>query len=386
MKRTLILLALSMLLLSACTLDAAPAEQVPPQPSVQTTPPPIQDAPSPLPQDNAPPPPSGERPPFNPFENMTTEQADCLRQAWGEEAFEAITAFQRPPTAEEEPAVPECLPMPQGMEDAGKPSGNGDQGPRTHQVMYATSPDGLTWQVSDEVIRDQASVPEVARLADGTLMIYFVDATPDDVRAVRRNQDGGWETVPFSLNNRPSSHAYDPDVVLLPDGSLRLFYFGPPEIKGNMLTEPHTIYSATSQDGLTFESDPGERITVVGATDPSVVILPDGTWLMALSRGAETLLASSSDGDTFTETGVVVTLGGVPELSVLPDGSLRLYVSSQGGIRSLISGDNGQTWAEETGIRVPAEEGNLAADPSVVQLGDGTWFMTWKRVNPDFLQ
>jgi photosystem II stability/assembly factor-like uncharacterized protein len=152
-----------------------------------------------------------------------------------------------------------------------------------------------------------------------------------------------------------------------------------------MMEGDHEIYSAISQDGVTFESEPGVRIAIAQVTDPSVVLLPDGNWLMALSRGSKTLLASSLDGETFTETGVVIPQGGVPELRLLPDGSLRLYVSGQGGIASLISTDGGQTWVEEAGIRIPAQDGNVAADPSVIQLPDGSWLMAWKRIDPQAL-
>jgi len=331
-------------------------------------------------------------PPFNPFANMTSEQEACLRQAWGEEVFQAITTFQRPPTESENPAMGQCGLMspggPPGMPGgASTPAGPGGgempiSGPYTHQVMFATSADGLNWQVSEEIIRDHASVPEIIRLADGTLLIYFVDGSANDTRAIRRSADGSWEEATLTISNRPTVRAWDPDAVLLQDGSVRLFYFGPPKMAGSM-NEPHTIYSATSQDGLTFVADFGERITVNNVTDPSAVILPDGTWLMALSRGSETLLASSADGGAFTENGVVVSLGGVPELTVLPDNTLRLYVTGQGGIRSLLSTDNGQTWMEEDGVRVPASQGNVAADPSVIRLEDGAWMMAWKRIDTE---
>jgi hypothetical protein len=72
-------------------------------------------------------------------------------------------------------------------------------------------------------------------------------------------------------------------------------------------------------------------------------------------------------------------------LTLLPDGNLRLFVSAPEGIRSLYSEDGGETWTVEEGLRIPAEEKNVAADPSVIQLPDGTWFMVWKRLNPALL-
>lgn len=186
----------------------------------------------------------------------------------------------------------------------------------------------------------------------------------------------------FALLNRPTQRAVDPDVVLLPDGRLRLFYYGSSQIFGPGEGD-HNIYSAVSIDGVTFQSEPGTRIAVANTTDPSVVLLPDGSWLMALSRGMETLLASSIDGISFTLMGITVSLGGVPELAMLPDSRVRLYVTGRDGILSLVSGGNGATWAQENGARIPGGD-NIAADPSVIQLSDGPWLMTWKRIDPAY--
>ncbi|MBA4379513.1 MAG: hypothetical protein C0393_02305 [Anaerolinea sp.] len=58
-------------------------------------------------------------------------------------------------------------------------------------------------------------------------------------------------------------------------------------------------------------------------------------------------------------------------------------MTAQGGIRSLHSTNNGQTWKEEDGVRVAAPQGNVAAGPSVIRLEDGSWMMVWKRVDPE---
>lgn len=49
-------------------------------------------------------------------------------------------------------------------------------------------------------------------------------------------------------------------------------------------------------------------------TDPSLLALPDGTWLMAISAGQNTLMTRSTDGLTFTRD-ATLTFGGVPEFA-----------------------------------------------------------------------
>lgn len=346
-----------------------------------------------------------QKPRFNPFENITTEQETCLLQDWDDATYQAITAFKRPPSSDEEQAIFTCLglsPRPVGVGQepgqgqmpgmgsdfvSGQGAGQHQQpmsglGPYYHQVMLASSIDAVNWTINQTVVREHASVPEIATLLDGTRFIYFVDGTVDNLDVIRQAADGSWQALDFTLLKRPTVKAVDPDVVLLPDGRLRLFYYGSSRIQGPGEGN-HIIYSAVSSDGVTFQSEPGKRIAVANVTDPSVVLLPDGSWLMALSRGMETLLASSTDGNSFTLTGVTVSLGGVPELAVLPDESVRLYVTGQEGILSMISTDKGTTWVQENGIRIAGGD-NIAADPSVIHLSDGSWLMAWKRIDPAF--
>jgi hypothetical protein len=79
-------------------------------------------------------------------------------------------------------------------------------------------------------------------------------------------------------------------------------------------TNEGAICLAESDDGMAFHTI-GMAIDLRGAgtiTDPSVVQLPNGAWLMALSAGQTTRLARSSDGLSFT-LGETLGFGGVPE-------------------------------------------------------------------------
>jgi hypothetical protein len=285
------------------------------------------------------------------------------------------------------PQTPPPSPPPNSGEKNPPPKDKGggkvdELGPRGHQIMYALSEDGLNWTVSDEVIRDAGSVPEVLRLPNGDMLIYFVDGNSPAPGLLKGSLEEGWTQIPMGIENGPRNGIVDPDAVLLPDGRVRLFYL---DAVPEDMNAPRAVYSAISEDGIHFTQEEGIRIAVQRITDPSVIRLPDGSWMMALSEGGVTHLAASPDGGEFTLTGVTLSLGGVPELTLLPDGNLRLFVSAPEGIRSLYSEDGGETWTVEEGLRIPAEEKNVAADPSVIQLPDGTWFMVWKRLNPALL-
>lgn len=269
------------------------------------------------------------------------------------------------------------------------------------QLLLARSADGLKWETFPDPIRQHASAPEIALLESGDLMIYFTDGAVDNLAAIRLRpeafrpwdsippqgeglpptyyQSEAWEDVELSFDYPPTEKMLVPDLVVIPYAVTRLFFFGANMPSGKP-DDPHIIYSAMgASDGTYFGVDMGERISLPGITDPSVVYLSDSSWLMALSRGTETVLAHSEDGGSFTETGVVVKSGGTPELTVLPDGALRLYVTARGGITSLISSDGGQTWTEEEGLRIQAQPDHITADPSVIQISDSNWLMVWAQ-------
>lgn len=53
--------------------------------------------------------PTFPKPRVNIFAGMTSNQEACLRQAWGNEVFQAITTYQRPTHRDEEKAIPQCM-------------------------------------------------------------------------------------------------------------------------------------------------------------------------------------------------------------------------------------------------------------------------------------
>lgn len=243
---------------------------------------------------------------------------------------------------------------------AGTPVGVGN-GPYAHNVAIGDSTDGVTVTNIREVIA-HASVPDGVRLPDGSTAVYYVNGETDGVWMARVM---GTTVTPVSAITidgvfRPQG-IVDPDATIV-DGKVRLAYlagFGAPG------SGTRAMCLADSTDGLRFTTvanawDLGSNS---GLTDPSLLRLTNGTWLMAISDGRTTRLGRSSDGLRFTEYGQV-TSGGVPELGLTADGRPRLYVC-EAGITSYTSNDQGTTWTRER-VVIPAGTlgRSIVCDPS----------------------
>ena len=262
--------------------------------------------------------------------------------------------------------------------------GGGDGGPYCHQVREAESTDGATFRAKDGVVLDRASVPDAVRWQD-RIHLYFVNG--------EAGAHGIWLAKPTGasgvlakrrvlLDGRFVGDAVDPDVVRVSAEGLRMFYFlGHFVSGGGPRQRLHPIYGAVSDDGVNFRVE-GKVIEVADVTDPSVVRLASGRWLMALARpqAFEILIAESADGRTFALNGVRLA-GGIPELAVGGDGAVRLFFNDRGGIASYLSEDEGRTWRRERGLRLAASR--LVADPSVVVGADRAWTLFFKTVDPD---
>ncbi|MGH8104273.1 MAG: hypothetical protein ACREJQ_07120 [bacterium] len=274
-------------------------------------------------------------------------------------------------------------------------------GPFFHQVKMAYSSDGLNWQYDDKVIFDHASVPGALLKKDGTLLVYFVDGMRNDTSVgISRDLGQTWDIQPVNVKNLTAKSAVDPDPMELSTGAIRLYYLGwentpTPSIARNAPAqgpvqvqkpapeseEPplHKVYSAISRDGVNFVEEAGVRYAAPGITDPDV-IQTKKWWRMFLSVGQDVLSAYSQDGLKWVaDKGERGYFGAVTSTIQLPDGRLRMYISAR-GIESMISRD-GLTWEFEDGVRISARPQQVVADPSVVQLQDGSYLMFYKTMN-----
>ena len=212
-----------------------------------------------------------------------------------------------------------------------------------------------------------------------------------------------------------------PGVVRLPDGGYRLFYtaVGPgkpyPACQGYVL-------SAVSEDGVTFEKEPGIRFAPrpdvrhvsLRVLAPSVTPTDDGGWRMYVeARGpasVPTVICSAISSDMLTwelEAGVrLESPGGVgaPRYLRLPDGRGRLYcfdkapegAETEGeaaepiGVVSAVTA-NGLDFEMEPGVRVhecqeEMDSGGITAAEVIPPTAAGApWTMfysAWQDVAP----
>jgi hypothetical protein len=205
-------------------------------------------------------------------------------------------------------------------------------------------------------VLEHASVPDGVRLPDGRLIVYYVNGEDGAVWAAEIGDAGAKPLGPIVLDGvtRPAG-IVDPDASIV-RGRVRLAYFA-------NSGRDRAMCLAESTDGLAFRAI-GEALrldTPETVTDPSIVPLREGKWLMAVSAGPQTVLARSTDGYRYVQ-GERLSYGGVPELARLDDGRLALYVCAR-GVQRYVSVDEGEQWTfDGTTAGLPG----LLCDPSHV--------------------
>lgn len=228
-----------------------------------------------------------------------------------------------------------------------------------HQIVVARTTDGLAL-IDPRVVQPSASVPDGVRAADGRTLVYYVNGAQHGVWVGVTTATSLTPLGPITLDGvRDPLGIVDPDAYRVAD-RVRLAYLS------GFNSNERAICLADSDDGVSFRTV-GLAVDLRGRgtiTDPSVVRLRDGSWLMALSEGQTSWLARSGDGLSFT-LGERLTYGGVPELALLDDGTVRLYVCA-GGIVAYRSPD-GTTWQREQVVVSRGPNGSgLVCDPSRV--------------------
>jgi hypothetical protein len=257
-----------------------------------------------------------------------------------------------------------------------------DQGPYRDKVTYATSPDLLNWTASGKILAEHASVPG-AVVKDGTIFAYFVDVSTDGIKeqlgmVTSADQGKTWTARQIldisGLGNRAVA---DPDPVLLSDGRIRLYYFDINEIRlskpenGNEPT--NKIYSAISNDGLNFVQEEGIRFQRQGIFDPDVNLF-GRTWYLYGGdvEGNKVVVSTSADGLTFSNGAIAYSGGAVPDVFQ----KNNTYYLFTAGIDIATSAD--PMSFSGTGKSFHDPNNQITADPSVVQLADGSYLMLYK--------
>jgi hypothetical protein len=242
--------------------------------------------------------------------------------------------------------------------------------PYFDNIGIARSSDGATATGFAQALA-HASAPDGTRLPDGSTGVYYHNGeTGGAVWLARLTGSTLTPVGAISIDSvtRPRWVAdINTDLV---NGRVRMTY---------MVGDGRRRFClAESTDGLSFTTR-ALAIEFSGTeADPTVVQLRDGSWLMAFSRASHTGIgfARSSDGLTFTQF-ATATYGVVPELAVLSDGRVRLYVCGGGGVISLISSDSGSTWTAEGTVILGRTTGRaIVCDPTYIAADGAFVFKT----------
>ena len=244
-------------------------------------------------------------------------------------------------------------------------------------VYFAASPDGINWS-EGRLLAKLASVPDVLYSSKGEFWAYWVDFTnmkqPGDEKiSVAKSIDGAnWETLgSAAFTGAEGLVPVDPNVDELSDGRFRMYFFDITRHQGN-----NKIYSAVSSDGMNFALEEGVRFEYENVYDPNVITLPDGRLRMYLNH-TDIISAMSEDGVTFTlDDGVRIEKGGVPGAVVLDDGRILLYACTR-GISAYESMDGLNFTLLKEGAVTSGGDSAFVCDPSVA-LHPGGYLMVYK--------
>lgn len=250
------------------------------------------------------------------------------------------------------------------------------RGPFYHQILLAKSENGLDFAKEDGVLFDKASVPDAVLLPNGRLLLYAVDGARRSKSGimVALSDDKGktWDSGSMQLKSKAGTIATaDPQIILLNDGSLRLYYI----VFGQGMNQ---VKSAISTDGINFEEEDGVRFQYQQITDPDVVNV-NGKWFMYLSQGPKLIATSSDNGLNFRLEGTIRQRGSVSKTVYVDVDFWRQFYCVPGGIKSARTSD-GLDFAEEPGFRLEQPTGKTICDPSPIHLG-GEWSLFYKLAN-----
>lgn len=251
------------------------------------------------------------------------------------------------------------------------------------ETWITSSNDGIKWQMP-VLLDTAASVPEILALPDGTLLAMWCSFKDKPARfqeklAVARLPKGASEwviegTITISGAAEANITFVDPDLLLLPDGRIRLYAY-------NIQTDrsEHAIVSAISSDnGKTFSLEEGVRFTSTKMWDPNVIILPDGSYRMYYNGDDAIRSATSQDGLAFTaDDGERWVRGGIP--GALVEGNTIWLYGCEKGISRRKSSD-GLDFAQTEQVNVHAQAGAFYCDPSITKSADTYWLILKKGI------
>jgi len=286
-----------------------------------------------------------------------------------------------------------------------------------HRILLANSKDGLHFTRMNKLISDRASVPDIMIDKEGNVRIYFVLITCkeqsqdlNNIPVVAISTDNGKNWIYKKLIVEAPNDAFyckapggspspvDPEVLLMPDGTYRLYATCPQNTpQGTPMT-----YVFFSNDGIYFSGAKHTYIPADGIALDPVVVKFGQTWNLFNGNSNP---ATSSDGITFSppNKGIFCPFkfkeGEKEKCYVIGDAltlenplGYRIYLfgdTPTEGFKSIFSPD-GKNWTMEqksneyilTITPQATEEYHKLMFPTVARLSDGTYLMAYETFIP----
>lgn len=269
------------------------------------------------------------------------------------------------------------------------------------ELRIAYSADGIAFE-RDALFAPSAGWADLELLRNGDLLAVFDVVDGDELYlASTRSKDGGktWtQAQRLHLIGSPpmSNTARHADLVVLPDGRLRLFFsFAPNWTKNRreQMRRPSLMRAvgwADGVDGVHFKTAGTYATQLKGLADlhPTAVLVEDEFRVFAQSlltdergrdRAARRIEESvSKDGHAYELLPIIQVPRTIVLGSIIPEGKgLRAYATAVDGAISLTSRD-GRVWEESSAITPKG-----ALFPAVARLADGTRVMIYTAAARD---
>lgn len=205
--------------------------------------------------------------------------------------------------------------------------------PTDGYIASAVSSDGLHW-VTEGRRGLSGGWPRVITLPDGRLRMYY--STSENVGAALSSDGLQWTSEQMSgLPPATADFAWAGVGVVRTDTGYRMYYSVTEPSESYRMTGVTRIYSATSTDGLAWQTEEGIRIdpAMLGrqepaALHPDVIRHDDGTLEMYFWTPSNVIwTARSTDGINFTQLTRHGMFGADPCVVRLPDGGFRVYLN-----------------------------------------------------------
>jgi hypothetical protein len=196
---------------------------------------------------------------------------------------------------------------------------------------------------------------------------------------------GGWTSQTITITGADSLGVVDPSPILMPDGSILLYYLMSYQTTGDpAASQPNNQWkmgvARSTDNGNTFAHQGVAFTFGSSTTDPFPMLLDNGLIRLLASQGTNvpSVTATDTTGLHFSGTadaGLRSSSGGIPGALKI-GATYYLYGCGPAGIvySTSIDGLNFSL----AGTAIPASGGGTLCDPSPIDAG-GTYLMAFKR-------